>query len=129
MAVNVWEGVIDCFKIVYADAEKVWWKFALFIYLFYSIGSSVTLSPSDIKGAFRGFIYFVVLLLLFNIATIWNGDITTRFFEKTSNQISGFYFLIILSMAMNLVFIAVLWLLGLIIGMFSGKSASPKPKK
>ena len=126
---NIGKGVWECFETIFSENNKnAWWRRVLFIYLFYSIGSSVTLSSSDIKGASRGFFYFVILLLLFNIATIWNGDITTRFFENTSNRMSGFYFLIVLSMALNLVFIVILWFIGVIIELVAGKKSAPKSK-
>lgn len=125
---NVYSGITDICRIIFADHGAYWWKVILFVYLFYSIGSSVTLSSSDINGAFRGFIYFVILLLVFNLATIWNGDFATRFFEKTSNNFSGFYFLILLSMALNIIFICFLLLVGLIISPFKTRKPSKSKK-
>jgi hypothetical protein len=106
-------------------SKTTWWKLALFFYLFYAVGSSISLSFSDIRGAFRGFLYFSILLLLFNIATIWKGSFVLDFFSGTSNYFSGFYFLIILSIGLNIVFIVVLWLIGLLISQF----ASTKPSR
>ena len=128
-AVNIGSGVWECFIYILTGPKTNWWKLALFFYLFYSVGSSITLSPSDIKGAFRGFIYFVILLLLFNIATIWKGDFILDFFSKTSIYFSGFYFLIILSIGLNIGFIVILWLIDLIISQFSSTKPSRKPKK
>ncbi len=128
LAAGFYTGIIDIFHVIIADHGAYWWKVLLFAYLFYSIGSSVTLSSSDIKGAFRGFIYFVVLLLIFNLATIWKGDFATRFFEKTGNHLSGFYFLIMLSMALNVVFIGILFLLGLIISPLKTKKPAKSKK-
>jgi hypothetical protein len=127
-AVNIGKGVWECLNYIVAGPKTNWWKLLLFFYLFYAVGSSITLSPSDIKGAFRGFLYFVILLFLFNIATIWNGDFILNSFAKTSSYFSGFYFLIILSIGLNIVFIAVLWLIGLLSQLSSAKS-SRKPKK
>jgi len=115
LAAGIYSGILDIYHVIVADHGDFWWKVVLFAYLFYSIGSSVTLSSSDIKGAFRGFIYFVVLLLIFNLATIWKGDFISRYIDQTGNYLSGFYFLIILSMALNIFFIGLLFLLGLII--------------
>ena len=128
-AVNIGSGVWECFIYILTCPKTNWWKLSLFFYLFYAVGSSITLSPSDIKGAFRGFIYFVILLLLFNIATIWKGDFISGFFSKTSNYFSGFYFLIILSIGLNIGFIVILWLIDLIISQFSSTRPSRKPKK
>ena len=128
LATGIYSGIIDIIHAIISNHGAYWWKVVLFIYLFYSIGSAVTLSSSDIKGAFRGFIYFVVLLLIFNLATIWKGDFATRFFDKTGNYLSGFYFLIVLSMALNVVFIGILFLLGLIISPLKSKKPA-KAKK
>jgi len=128
LAAGIYSGIIDIYQVIIADHGDYWWKVVLFAYLFYSIGSSVTLSSSDIKGAFRGFIYFVVLLLIFNIATNWRGDFAIRFFEKAGNQLSGFYFLILLSMALNIVFIVFLFLLGLIISPFKTRKPAKSKK-
>ena len=126
--VSIGKGVWECFSHILFGPQTNWWKLALFFYFFYAVGSSISLSPSDIKGAFRGFIYFVILLFLFNIATIWKGDFILDFFSKTSNYFSGFYFLIILSIGLNIGFIVILWLIDLIISQFSSTKPSRKPK-
>jgi hypothetical protein len=128
LAAGIYSGVIDIYQVIVANHGDYWWKVVLFTYLFYSIGSSVTLSSSDIKGAFRGFIYFVLLLLIFNLATIWKGDFVSGFFYKTGNYLSGFYFLIILSMALNIVFIGLLFMLGLIISPLKTKKPAKSKK-
>jgi hypothetical protein len=126
-ALNIGQGVWEIFRFILANSN--WWKLVLFFYLFYAIGSSISLSSSDIKGAFRGFIYFVVLLFFFNIATIWKGNFVLDIFSRISNYFSGFYFLIILSIGLNIVFIVILWLIGLVVSQFSSAKPSRKPKK
>lgn len=108
-------GVWQFFQMIFTGPKTVWWKLVLFFYLFYAIGSSITLSGPDIKGAFRGFFYFLILLLLFNIATFWLGNFTTTFFMRINQYLSGFYFLIIVSMGLNLVFIIVLLLFDIVL--------------
>jgi hypothetical protein len=125
LAAGIYSGILDFYHVIVADHGEYWWKVVLFAFLFYSIGSSVTLSSSDIKGAFSGFIYFVLLLLIFNLATLWKGDFVSGFFYKTGNYLSGFYFLIIVSMALNVVFIVIIWLLRLLISLFRVKKAKP----
>jgi hypothetical protein len=126
---GIFDGIVNIYRVVIENHGDYWWKVVLFIYLFYAIGSSVTLSSSDIKGASRGFIYFVILLLVFNLATIWKGDFATRFFDKTGNYLSGFYFLIVLSMALNVVFILILLALNFVISLFPGNKSKGKIKK
>lgn len=50
------------------------WHFYLSLYLLFCIGSHVTLSPSDLKGAGSGLWALAVLFVLFNLATLWLGD-------------------------------------------------------
>ncbi|HRX10996.1 MAG TPA: hypothetical protein P5210_05075 [Draconibacterium sp.] len=123
-------GVWQFFQLIFTGPKTVWWKLVLFFYLFYAIGSSITLSGPDIKGAFRGFFYFMILLLLFNIATLWLGNFATTFFMQINQYLSGFYFLIIVSMGLNLVFIIVLLLFDIVLsGILDIKKPSARKSK
>lgn len=124
---NTGQGIWESFTLILTGPKSIWWKLALFFYFFYAVGSSVSLSSSDIKGAFRGFIYFVVLLFLFNTATIWKGDFLSGFFAGTASYFSGFYFLIILSMALTIAFIIILGIVNFLISML--RSSNSKRKK
>jgi hypothetical protein len=123
-ALNIVQGVWETFRFILANSN--WWKMVLFFYLFYAIGSSISLSSSDLKGAFRGFIYFVLLLFLFNIATNWSGDLLSGLFAKISNWFSGFYFLIILSMGLNIAFIILLGSVNYLLSLLSGRNSKRK---
>jgi hypothetical protein len=37
------------------------WRFYLFLYVAFSVGSSITLSKADVEGAWKGFVAFVVM--------------------------------------------------------------------
>ena len=50
------------------------WPVYAFLYLAFSIGAHMTLSPPDLAGAFKGLAVLAVLLLLVNWATAWAGD-------------------------------------------------------
>jgi hypothetical protein len=125
---NIGSGVWQFFKMVLTGAHTTWWKLVLFFYLFYAVGSSITLSGPDMKGAFRGFFYFLILLLLFNVATLWLGNFTTAFFKQINQYLSGFYFLIIVSMGLNIVFIIVLLLFDLLLSSILGVKNPPAKK-
>jgi len=116
---NIGQGVWQCFDQILTGPKTNWWKLFLFFYLFYAIGSSITLSGADIKGASRGFVYFLVLLLLFNLFTFWNGNFVMEFFKQANLYLSGFYFLIILSLCLNIIFIVILFLIKLLFSLFS----------
>jgi hypothetical protein len=112
---NIGKGVWQCTEQIFSGNNTAWWKLLLFFYLFYAIGSSISLSSSDIKGASRGFFYFVILLLVFNLATLWIGNFVSEFFSQINIYLSGFYFLIIISLCLNVFFILILFLIKLIL--------------
>lgn len=95
--------------------ETVWWKYLLFFYLLFAIGSAISLSKSDIKGSFSGLLLFVALILIFNLTTLWMGDFATTIFTSISNVVSGFYLILMVSIIFNLGFLLLLWLMGLLI--------------
>ncbi|HWE03883.1 MAG TPA: hypothetical protein VG326_15870 [Tepidisphaeraceae bacterium] len=47
------------------------WRFWLFGYLVFCIGSHITLSRSDIDGAGRGFAWLILFSLALNLLTLW----------------------------------------------------------
>jgi hypothetical protein len=85
------------------------WKFYVFLYVAFSVGSTITLSPADIRGAAKGFFTFVVLVFLFNLSTMW---LTGRFADSVLVAVSeiygGFYGIVGFTLIMNLIFAALL---------------------
>jgi hypothetical protein len=120
-AMNTWQSITLYIHWIINTPTITWWKITLVFYILYSIGSSITLSPSDIKSAVSGLMFFVLFLLIFNILTLWIGGFTLDFFKKSENLLSGFYFLIVLSMFVNIVFIGVLIIANIIKTVVSGK--------
>jgi hypothetical protein len=51
------------------------WRAWVFLYLTFAVGSSISLSESDFKGALAGFVTLVILALIANLATFWSGDV------------------------------------------------------
>ena len=98
-------------KVILFESKDHLWKLVVLLFCVYSIGSSVTLSPSDINAALKGFLYFVIVLLLFNLITLWIGSFTQIALIKISSFLSGLYFLIILSILVNCAFIIFLFIL------------------
>jgi hypothetical protein len=95
-------------QIVFTGERSTWWKVMLLIYLLYAVGSSISLSPSDISGSASGFVVFLAVLLVFNLATLWTGSFAINFFRFISSYFSGLYFLIMLSILVNMAFILLL---------------------
>jgi len=52
---NAWESTTGVLGEISAWNNLSSWKFYLFVYLVFCIGSSIRLSPADIKGASKGF--------------------------------------------------------------------------
>jgi len=99
------KGILAYLAFVFNGPETSWWKIVLFLYLVFSIGSSITLSPADIKGALKGFLIFLLVLFIFNLLTLWIGEFTIDSFRYISTFFSAFYFLLVLSILLNLAFI------------------------
>jgi hypothetical protein len=118
LVISLWHGIVSYFTTVFVGFSAVWWKLVLFIYVLYSTGSSMTLSKSDVSSAISGFLWFIVFFLLFNLLTLWIGNFMSAFIMRISDYISGFYFLLILSMMANLVFVTILLLLNLVKRLF-----------
>jgi hypothetical protein len=108
---TTWNNVWSYFGVVFAGPRSGFFKILLFIYLLYSIGSSITLSKSDIKGSLDGFIYFVISLFVFNLLSSWIGDFMLWLIIDSLVLFSGFYFILILSILINLIFIGILSLI------------------
>lgn len=51
------------------------WRVWVFLYLTFTVGSSISLSGADLEGALAGFVTLVLVVLLANLATLWLGDV------------------------------------------------------
>ena len=111
LVADIGKGIPKYFAFIFDGPDSSWWKIILFLYLVFSIGSSISLSLPDIKGALMGFLVFVILLLLFNLLTLWIGGFAADFFRYISTYFSAFYFLMILSILLNLAFMVILFIL------------------
>ena len=118
IGLNIGSSLLTFFHLVFAGAAAVWWKSALLVYILYSTGSSMTLSKSDVGSALSGFIWVIVFFLIFNLVTLWIGNFMIDFLSRINGYISGFYFLLILSLIANLLFSSILILLNLIKNLF-----------
>lgn len=69
-----WKALNEAFTRLFVLERLSDWRFYLLIYLLFALGSHVTLSPEDLKGAGQGLLVGILLLLLFNLATLWYGS-------------------------------------------------------
>ncbi|MCB0380880.1 MAG: hypothetical protein KDD24_06440 [Flavobacteriales bacterium] len=112
---SIYDGLMSTIKAIINQENAAWWKYLLFFYLLFSIGSAISLSQSDIKGSFSGLLLFIALILLLNLSTLWAGNFVTVLFTKISGLFSGFYLMLLLSIVFNLGFLLLLWLVGMLI--------------
>lgn len=90
------------------------WQFWIFGYLMFCIGSHITLSRPDIKGAAGGFASLVTLLLLFNLLT---SSLSGQFFLRACRVVMQgavvFYAAMSLVTCLNFALATVLFVLSL----------------
>jgi hypothetical protein len=84
------------------------WKFYVFLYLIFAIGTHVKLSGPDLQSAWLGLVAFVGLVFVLNLFTLWIGDLATEYVILISKSYSFFYaimlFTIVLSVLLILLF-------------------------
>ena len=117
-AIAIKNSFFSFYNVVFSQNSTTWWKVILYFYILYSIGSSMTLSSSDIASSISGLIWVVIFFLLFNLLTLWLGNFMAVFLSKIALYFTGFLFLLILSFITNTGFILVLFVLNLIKGVF-----------
>lgn len=105
---DLWLGFTAYTHEVLHGSTAAWWKIPILIYVLFAVGSAVSLSRADLASGISGLIYFISLLLAFNLFTLWIGDFTMNFFVNLTSLLSGFYFLIICSILINFLFLLLL---------------------
>lgn len=87
------------------------WRYYLFLYLAFAIGSAVTLSPADLRGAGNGFAVLLATLLLINLVTLWLGDGLTTLALALAQYTGVFTAVMLFALLLNLLALALLTLL------------------
>jgi len=113
---SVWNGVRTLYADLFTGENLTDWRLYLFLYIVFCIGSSITLSPGDMKGAGRGLAAFIGVLFLLNVATYWiiDNDLAEAF-RSLTRYYSFFYTTMLFAIALNVMVSLVL----LIISIFS----------
>lgn len=95
----------DCAALVafiFQPAHWLDWRFYLFLYLAFSVGSSIHLSSVDITNASGGFFVLAALWFGFNLATLWMSTMDEHSFEWISQSYAWFYGILAVVIALNL---------------------------
>ncbi|PKP48799.1 MAG: hypothetical protein CVT95_03990 [Bacteroidetes bacterium HGW-Bacteroidetes-12] len=111
----VYDVLMNFLKTILQNNNEAWWKYLLFFYLLFAIGSSISLSKSDIKGSLQGLLLFISLILLFNLSTYWIGNFATTIFAFIAQLMTSFYLVLLISIVFNLGFLLFLWIITLFI--------------
>lgn len=101
---------------IFSPAHFADWRFYLFLYLTFAIGSSIHLSEPDIKAAAKGFTALVVLVLVFNLITLWQSEIASGSFSLLSQSYAFFYAILLLTLALNALAALLLLVPALVLG-------------
>ncbi|MCA9997401.1 MAG: M50 family metallopeptidase [Anaerolineales bacterium] len=97
------------FKLLLSRRALLSWQLYTLLYLIISVGSSITLSLSDLEGVIQGLSIIILLLLAFNISTLWMGNFANRFFLQISQLYQLFYGMMLFVLIINtLVFLLLL---------------------
>jgi hypothetical protein len=102
LAGNIWLSTRGILEGLLSWQSLAQWQTWLFVYLVFAIGSSLTLSPSDLKGALGGFGVLIGLWLLFNLVTVWAGDFASGLTAFVAGYGAFFYALMLLALLVNL---------------------------
>lgn len=117
-----WSGVGELVAAIKAGSVDIWrglfkasnlldWKFWVYLYLVFSIGSGLSLSAPDFDGALRGFGSIFGALLLFNWATAWIGNFSFRAIAFAARYISVVIAIMVLALVINVIISAVFLLI------------------
>jgi hypothetical protein len=87
---------------IYSLTNFASWQLYVFIYLTFTIGSSIILSPSDFKGTFKGLSIILPVIFVFNLVTVWAGDFTVNIFRFTLSYFLIFYITMLLVLLMDM---------------------------
>jgi hypothetical protein len=102
MLQNIWNSSIDLIHQIISWHFLSKWQFYVFVYLAFAIGSLMTLSPPDIKGALGGFLMILVLIFIFNLATVWIENFTSNILIGVAGLSTLFYAVIVLVILLQL---------------------------
>jgi hypothetical protein len=85
------------------------WEFYVFLYLLFSLGQSLRLSPEDMNGVFKGGGVIVIIVLLINILSFAIGiNIPVRIFHNLTYLLTPFYSVMFFAIFVNMFFLIIL---------------------
>ncbi|MEO7911113.1 MAG: hypothetical protein ABIV47_15830 [Roseiflexaceae bacterium] len=107
---NILSSGLAFLGFVFSPRHLLDWRLYLFLYIAFSVGSSIHLSDSDKAGAATGCLPMIVLLFLFNTVLLSLGSAGSATFAWLTQYYTFLYILLCFVILLNVLAIAVLWL-------------------
>jgi hypothetical protein len=95
---------------VFSPRHLLDWRLYLFLYIAFSVGSSISLSDADVTVATPGCLTFIVLLFLFNTVLLSLGSAGSATFAWLTQYYAFLYIVLCFVILLDLLAIAILWL-------------------
>lgn len=89
------------FQLLLSRRALLSWQLYTLLYLIISVGSSITLSFSDLVSTTKGFRLILYLLLAFNLGTLWLGNFADHLFIQISQLYQLFYGMMLFVLIFN----------------------------
>ena len=99
---SLWNSSGHLFLEIFSWQHLSSWQLYAFIYLVFAIGSSITLSPPDIKAALGGFAVIAILIFILNLATVWAGNFVSNIVIGIAGYYALFYTILFLIILVNI---------------------------
>jgi hypothetical protein len=100
---NLGYSVSSLLAAIFSWPHLTSWQLYVFLYLVFAVGTSITLSPPDIKAALGGLLIILALLFILNLAAVWAGSFISNLVVMISSYYVLFYAVILLILLINLV--------------------------
>ena len=113
LAADVARAVRDLVTALVAPERLATWRFWAFVYVAFTVGSSIQLSRPDLEGAVRGLGAVAALLLVAHLATLWAGDLAATATLAAARACASAYAVMLLVVAAHLVAAAIVFALPL----------------
>jgi len=107
---NILSAGLAFLGFVFRPSHLLDWRFYLFLYIAFSVGSSIRLSTADVNNAKLGCLPMIVLLFLFNTVLLSLGSAGSTTFVWLTQYYTFFYILLCFVILLDVLVIAILWL-------------------
>jgi hypothetical protein len=107
---NILSAGLAFLGFVFSPRHLLDWRLYVFLYIAFSVGSSIRLSDADVSAASPGCLTFIVLLFLFNTVLLSLGSAGSTTFAWLTQYYTFFYILLCFVILLDVLVIAILWL-------------------